>query len=449
MVTINVLLALLGLVSTETIVLQDGTELPGPIKAFSEAGLVVEGQKDPLPLYDVNSISFGEKTGEAAVQPKFSAGPIVCFREGETIAARVVEATGNRATIEIESPASGKVVLAVPLDVLKGFRLREANPGDDVFEVDLAAPQSAASRAPREGAGRGGESEGPPATSLESVPGGALPADGSPGAAPGASSRSDVVYVRRPNGLLRVEGVFRSLDAETLTMDFEGQQRQLRRQLVSGVVFAPVASRTVESDLPAIFELEGKGQIPAVFKGFRGEGTGRELLLRFRGAPSEELGALPGSLVRRVRFFSDRVLFLSSINPVKVEETPLLGPSTAPWRRDLASSGGPLTLAGRVYRRGIGVHSRSVLEFDLGGQYRAVAAVIGLDDSAGEGSGVIFRVVADGKEIHTKSVAYGDKPGNISLPINGVKRLRLEVDYGDDGVDFGDYADWADLRVTR
>ena len=56
---------------------------------------------------------------------------------------------------------------------------------------------------------------------------------------------------------------------------------------------------------------------------------------------------------------------------------------------------------------------------------------------------------SDEKAIFEKSLAHGDKPQNLSLPVSGVKTLRLEVDYGEDGVDFGDHANWADLRVTR
>lgn len=93
--------------------------------------------------------------------------------------------------------------------------------------------------------------------------------------------------------------------------------------------------------------------------------------------------------------------------------------------------------------------SRSALEYDLQGKFATFQAILGLDDASGPQSGVLVRVIADGKSLLERAVSHGAPPEALSLPMTGVKRLRLEVDYGADGVDFGDYADWADARITK
>jgi hypothetical protein len=247
-----------------------------------------------------------------------------------------------------------------------------------------------------------------------------------------------------------VAGLLQSIDQEYLSLEIDGKPRRIRRSLVVGVILGPVASRVVESDVPAVVDLAQGDQIPAFLREIRGEAPARKVAIRFRGSRTEEVEEIPEGWIRRIRFSSDRVVFLSDIQPVMVDEAPLLGTRTTfPWRRDLAASGSPLRLGGRSYRKGIGVHSRSVLEFDLGARFRSLAGTLGLDESAGAEAGVSFRVFADGKELYSKGFRAGDPAGNLSLPVDGVNRLRLEVDYGDDGVDFGDHADWADLRVTR
>ncbi|HVR73654.1 MAG TPA: NPCBM/NEW2 domain-containing protein [Planctomycetota bacterium] len=385
----------------EGAVLLDGKSVPGRLLSVRDGAVLLDGRSEPIPLYELSTLVLPGALEEPKAIP-FDKGPIAVFREGEVLQARVLDV--SKATARLHLPATGGT-LNVPTDVLKGFRLREVNAADELFESDLKEPR-------------------PP--------------------------EKDIVYVRRGAGLLRVQGVFEGLDEEYLTLEFEGEHRRLRRALVLGVLFAPLASADVDSDIPAVFEVVGSGHLPASLSGARGDGAAREVLLRFRGAPAEALEALPAARVREIRFSSDRVLFLSAVQPGRVEETPLFGTATSfPWRRDLAASGGPLQLGGRVYRRGLGVHSRSVLEYELDAKYRSFAAVIGLDDTAQSDAGVTFRVAADGKEIFQRDVRRGAKPESVLLPVGGVKRLQLQVDYGPDGVDFGDHANWADARVAK
>ena len=104
---------------------------------------------------------------------------------------------------------------------------------------------------------------------------------------------------------------------------------------------------------------------------------------------------------------------------------------------------------GQTYDRGVAVHSRSVLTYDLNGRYATFEALVGFDD-ASQGQGrVDCRVFADGKEIYANpDLQASDPPVKLSLPIAGAEQLRLQVDYGR-GQDTGDRVIWANARLYR
>jgi hypothetical protein len=402
--------------------LLDGRTLAGVVETISPEGIVLGGGKDAVPFYEVQELRFGpsEAARPPQKEPDWDFHPLVTFRGGGQVTARLVEVRGGVARLRLvaagsrgaaksaeSNPESNTEInseITVPRENLAAFRLREALASDSLFEDDLAKP----------------------------------------------APDQDTLYVRRA-GLLRVACTLREVADELVHVEIDGKPRSIRRQLVQGAILAPIASRAVEPDPPAVFELPGLGSVPAYLVGIEaGEASlGARLLVRLPGAPAATVQRLPLKSVERVVFASQRVVFLSTLEPSAVEETPVVGTAPFRWRKDRSASGEALRLDGREFRRGLGVHSRCALEYKLDGKFRTFAAVIGLDEaSRGRGS-VTFRVSADGKEIFHQAMEGKAKPLPLSLPVEGVQLLRLEVDYGKDQLDFADHADWADARLTR
>jgi hypothetical protein len=157
--------------------------------------------------------------------------------------------------------------------------------------------------------------------------------------------------------------------------------------------------------------------------------------------------SVPWSAVVRLDVRSPRLVFLSDLDPVEVEETPLVT-YAGPWRRDRNVVGGPLSLGGRAYEKGLGVHSRCRLVYDLGGRYDTFAATIGIDDSADGHGDCVFLVETDGKEGFRKRMTGAARPHAIRIPVAGARRLALTVDWGDD-LDLADRANWCDARLVK
>ena len=94
--------------------------------------------------------------------------------------------------------------------------------------------------------------------------------------------------------------------------------------------------------------------------------------------------------------------FLTSL-PTKVEETPYFG-HRFPWRHDVNLLGEPLKINGQGFDRGLAVHSRCVLTYDLGRRYSKFEALVGFDDASRGKGRVDCRVFADGKEIYANPI---------------------------------------------
>ncbi|RYV49822.1 DUF4832 domain-containing protein [Pengzhenrongella frigida] len=110
----------------------------------------------------------------------------------------------------------------------------------------------------------------------------------------------------------------------------------------------------------------------------------------------------------------------------------------------VAGDGRPLTIRGRQYARGIGVHAASAQTFALGAKYAALRTTIGVDDETGGLGSVVFKVYVDGKLTYTSPQLTGTSaPLPILVKLTGAKSVRLVVTDGGNGIAY-DHADWAE-----
>jgi len=150
-----------------------------------------------------------------------------------------------------------------------------------------------------------------------------------------------------------------------------------------------------------------------------------------------------------VQTLGGRVQYLSQLTPVAVKESTALAPPQ-PFRMDRSCQGDLLSIAGRRYPWGIGVHADAELTFALDGRYREFRSHVGIDTRVGERGSVVFSVLGDGRTLATTPVVRGSDggPHEIRVAVTGVKRLTLKVTNAGD-LDLGDIADWGSARVIR
>ncbi|MCZ6688952.1 MAG: NPCBM/NEW2 domain-containing protein [Planctomycetota bacterium] len=250
---------------------------------------------------------------------------------------------------------------------------------------------------------------------------------------------NDTVFVIQEKKLLRVPGGFRFLNREKLSFVWEGQEKTLPREKIHGIVLSGGSvgrgARTARVLLTDGSRFEGE---PVAMD---------RAALTMRLMDSSRLVIARGSVVR-IEILSDRLVYLSDLEPIKVREVPYFN-TIWPYRKDRSLDGNPIRLGGEVYEKGLGVHSRCLLTYELDGEYESFSAVIGIDDETEDLGHVIFRVRADGEVVFESGGISGvDKPRRIQLDLKGKQRLVLEVDFGED-LDIGDHADWADAHLVR
>jgi hypothetical protein len=142
------------------------------------------------------------------------------------------------------------------------------------------------------------------------------------------------------------------------------------------------------------------------------------------------------------------VTYLSERKPDAVTYGAYIGP-IRPVRLDRTVEGHRFQLAGRVFERGLGTQSRTLLAYKLKPGDRRFQALVGVDDRAGPLGSVIFRVLTDRQgRIATPAMTFRDAPQPIDIDISQAKVLILITEFGDRG-DVRDLADWVEARIIR
>lgn len=119
-----------------------------------------------------------------------------------------------------------------------------------------------------------------------------------------------------------------------------------------------------------------------------------------------------------------------------------------------AGDGNPITINGVVYKKGLGVHAPSTIEYTLGGKFNRFISDVGIDDEIiykndgthGTPAAVIFEVYGDNNLIYTSGVMHMMESKHIDVDISGVNILKLVVRPGVEGTN-SDHADWANAMI--
>jgi len=123
---------------------------------------------------------------------------------------------------------------------------------------------------------------------------------------------------------------------------------------------------------------------------------------------------------------------------------------------DKSVRGRPLTVAGTVYEKGIGMIPEGAVGFKADGNVVAFDALVGIDDDCKEfkttknrTAKATFRVWADGKVVHSVAVQEGQKPVPLHVDLTGAKEIVLEAKSCAPWIALeASDADWLDARFT-
>ncbi|MGW6566856.1 endo-alpha-N-acetylgalactosaminidase family protein [Streptomyces sp. NPDC054975] len=108
--------------------------------------------------------------------------------------------------------------------------------------------------------------------------------------------------------------------------------------------------------------------------------------------------------------------------------------------------GGPLTIGGVTYAKGLGTHAPATIRYYLGGKCASFTAEVGVDDVQTSRGTVGFRVLADGTQKVASPVLKATDPAwSLTADVTGASYVDLVVVDGGDG-NGNDHADWGNAR---
>ncbi len=156
----------------------------------------------------------------------------------------------------------------------------------------------------------------------------------------------------------------------------------------------------------------------------------------------------PAEAVVYAQTIGGRAAYLSDLEPESYRHLPYLSIDW-PYRLDANVTGTRLRAGGKIYAKGVGMHSTARLTFRLEKAYRRFQAELAIDDQTQLRGSVVFRVLAGPREIYKSGVVRGgDPPLPVSVDVGGAKQLSLVVDYAD-RADELDHADWLNARLIE
>jgi len=267
---------------------------------------------------------------------------------------------------------------------------------------------------------------------------------------PRDSLATDLIVVRREDALDYIEGVAHDVTAERVVFEIEGEQLPIRREKVAGLIYYHPTTSGRPDPQALVYDASG-GKLAAAALGLD---AGKLSVTTVTGLQL----AQTLSVVRRIDFSGGKLVYLSDLDWLERESgwTPYIAVASLPEslkdfyapRLDRGFHGPLLELAGRSYRKGLALQSRTELVYRLSEPFRRFEAIAGIDDAHGLGGHVRFIVEADGQPLYTAEIRGGDPPLPVSLDVAGVRKLRIVVDYGDD-LDVADCLNLCDARLLK
>lgn len=263
-----------------------------------------------------------------------------------------------------------------------------------------------------------------------------------------AKAAADLLVVRKKGALDYLEGIVKDLGAETLAFELDRETIQVKRPKIEGLVYYHAAGEALPA---AACEVTVAGGTRLAAR------TVRLAEDKWQVATVAGINlTLPVDQVSELDYSAGKIRYLSEIEPELAQYTPLFGPkeplpSLAELlrpRRDLGLEQSPLKLDGQTYRKGLAVHSRSRLAYRLPGEFAHFQATVGIDDNVREAGSAVLEIKGDGKSLWQGTLRGTEPAQQLDLPIAGVGRLEIIVDFGDD-LDIADHVDLCDAKVTK
>jgi hypothetical protein len=260
-----------------------------------------------------------------------------------------------------------------------------------------------------------------------------------------SKSGSDRVFAMTSSGSQSVDGELKSVGEDKLLFVYNSSERTISRDKVQAVIFADYGLKPVSGTSALVKLINGSTIHCAIVNLIDGQLTIK--------LPSGSEKQFDWNNVSSVNIQSDRVQFLSNLQPIEQQHQPLVTVEQ-PWTRNSSVQGNPIQLRvekdkpARQFSNGIGMHSYSQLVFANEKECNRLMAVVGIDiETEGRGDCRVA-VTGDGVELWSQEITGNDFAINVDVDITGAEKIGLVV-YPGKHLDLADHVDWAMVRILK
>jgi hypothetical protein len=258
----------------------------------------------------------------------------------------------------------------------------------------------------------------------------------------GLNNSSDIVFLKEGG---ETEGVVEKIgqDGVSIKVKSLGATVTLGFEKISGVLLAITESvKKLEGLCATIYTSDGSC-ISGKLEALKGDTVTIE-------SPVSAKVAVKRSDVESIYFSGGNFTYLSDVTPVDVVQTPFFDNFLYPYQKDRSlENKEPISVRGRIYRRGVSAHSKTELTYDIDGKYALFFCKLAIEDEAKGKGNVTILIYGDDKELHkSEDVTGKSEPVSVKIDLKGVKKLKLVVDFGKN-LDTMDRAVFADAVLVK
>jgi hypothetical protein len=255
-----------------------------------------------------------------------------------------------------------------------------------------------------------------------------------------SESADRIVVKTKSDKLQQLSGKVGGVDAESLLFQYRGKDRKiLAKTVVAAVLYHADADGRQEARLYQAVHFGAEQVIPAHWTAVTND------VLQFKSLWGQSF-ELHATDVKDIAIENGNLQYLSALRPTHIEQLPFFD-RVIPLQLDRSLDHEPIKVGDTVYDRGISVHSRTVLTYQLGGKFSRFCTTVGFQQSESLVGNVYLRVLGDGKVLFEIEDYGRSAPAkDLDLDVHGVRSLTLEVGFGK-RQDVSDRIVWANARL--
>lgn len=238
----------------------------------------------------------------------------------------------------------------------------------------------------------------------------------------------------------KVEGLLAAISGQNVQIQSDLGPTTVELDRVDRLIFAGVPTPSTDQLAARVYLADGTRFTTTRLKWLLNEITLND--------PAGTERKVSANVISGVDILGGQACSLTDMTPSENTQQPYLGP-TRPARINRNSAGGPLTIGGTTYERGIGMQAAGKVTYTINGAFDKLTFSVGIDDSAIPMGRANVSIWADGRQIFQKTaLAAGSSLQDITLNIKNANTLELRADYLNN-LDVQARVDWINPVLRR